>query len=59
MQEYNIKQRELPQAKCGIVGYVGNEDCGTFLYEGLLILQNRGYDSAGIAVFENGKILNG
>ena len=49
MQQYNIKTRTIPQPKCGIVGYVGNEECGTFLYEGLMILQNRGYDSAGIS----------
>jgi len=34
---------------CGIVGYVGNKTASDFLLEGLHILQNRGYDSAGIA----------
>jgi hypothetical protein len=33
---------------CGIVGVVGGaEDASNFLLEGLLILRNRGYDSAG------------
>jgi glucosamine--fructose-6-phosphate aminotransferase (isomerizing) len=34
---------------CGIVGVVGSEDASEFLLEGLTILRNRGYDSAGIA----------
>jgi glucosamine--fructose-6-phosphate aminotransferase (isomerizing) len=35
---------------CGIVGVVGgNLDAKDFLVEGLIILRNRGYDSAGIA----------
>lgn len=34
---------------CGIVGVVGSEDASGFLLEGLTILRNRGYDSAGIA----------
>jgi glucosamine--fructose-6-phosphate aminotransferase (isomerizing) len=34
---------------CGIVGIVGDEDAVGFLLEGLTILRNRGYDSAGVA----------
>lgn len=34
---------------CGIVGVVGSSDSKEFLLEGLTILRNRGYDSAGIA----------
>ena len=41
---------------CGIVGYVGPRDCTDVLVEALTKLEYRGYDSAGIAVFENGKI---
>ena len=37
---------------CGIVGYVGQRDCTDVLMQGLEKLEYRGYDSAGIAVFE-------
>lgn len=37
---------------CGIVGYVGNKSAKEILIEGLLKLEYRGYDSAGIAVIE-------
>ena len=38
---------------CGIVGYVGYRDCSDVLVSALTKLEYRGYDSAGIAVFEN------
>lgn len=41
---------------CGIVGYVGERDCTDVLLNSLSKLEYRGYDSAGIAVFENGEI---
>lgn len=41
---------------CGIVGYVGQRDCSDVLVSALTKLEYRGYDSAGIAVFENGEI---
>ena len=41
---------------CGIVGYVGNAQAAPFLLDGLSKLEYRGYDSAGIAVYEKGKI---
>ena len=41
---------------CGIVGYVGHRDAADVLVNALTRLEYRGYDSAGIAVFENGKI---
>ena len=41
---------------CGIVGYVGNRDCVDVLVSALSKLEYRGYDSAGIAVFENEQI---
>jgi len=34
---------------CGIIGVVGSDDAKVIVLEGLTILQNRGYDSAGIA----------
>ena len=39
---------------CGIVGYVGPRDCTDVLVSALTKLEYRGYDSAGIAVFEDG-----
>lgn len=36
---------------CGIVGYIGYEQATPFLLKGLEKLEYRGYDSAGIAVF--------
>ena len=41
---------------CGIVGYVGNRQASSILVEGLSKLEYRGYDSAGIAVINNGKV---
>ncbi|MBQ1333064.1 MAG: class II glutamine amidotransferase, partial [Lachnospiraceae bacterium] len=37
---------------CGIVGYTGNEAAAPILLDGLSKLEYRGYDSAGIAVFD-------
>ena len=41
---------------CGIVGYVGNKQAEPFLIDGLTKLEYRGYDSAGISVFDGEKI---
>ena len=41
---------------CGIVGYVGKRDCTDVLIDALSKLEYRGYDSAGIAVFEKNAI---
>ena len=41
---------------CGIVGYVGPRDATPIIYAGLKKLEYRGYDSAGLAVIENGHI---
>ncbi|HEX7064282.1 MAG TPA: glutamine--fructose-6-phosphate transaminase (isomerizing) [Bacillales bacterium] len=40
---------------CGIVGYIGQKDAKEILLHGLEKLEYRGYDSAGIAVVEEGK----
>ena len=42
---------------CGIVGYVGDRDCADVLVDALSKLEYRGYDSAGIAVYDGQKIL--
>lgn len=39
---------------CGITGYVGSKNAVPILLEGLLKLEYRGYDSAGIALLKNG-----
>jgi len=40
---------------CGIVGYLGNKNSKEILLSGLKELEYRGYDSAGIAVLQDGK----
>ena len=41
---------------CGIVGYTGHRPVKSILIEGLARLEYRGYDSAGIAVEQDGKL---
>jgi glucosamine--fructose-6-phosphate aminotransferase (isomerizing) len=41
---------------CGIVGYVGEKNAVPIIVEGLKRLEYRGYDSAGIAVLQDGKL---
>ena len=41
---------------CGIVGYVGREQAAPILLDGLSRLEYRGYDSAGVAVYHQGRI---
>ena len=42
---------------CGIVGYVGKKEAKPILINGLLRLEYRGYDSAGIATLENNNVI--
>lgn len=37
---------------CGIVGIIGNQDAATEAYHGLLMLQHRGQDSAGLLSYD-------
>ena len=41
---------------CGIVGYTGPNQCVQILLSGLGKLEYRGYDSAGVAVLDGGRI---
>jgi len=41
---------------CGIFGYVGPRDPVPIIMGGLKSLEYRGYDSAGIAIVEDGKL---
>ena len=41
---------------CGIVGYIGSNEAAKFLIDGLTKLEYRGYDSAGIAVYNGENI---
>jgi glutamine---fructose-6-phosphate transaminase (isomerizing) len=38
---------------CGIIGYIGTGNASTYLLEGLSILENRGYDSAGVTTYDH------
>ena len=40
---------------CGIVGYIGKEQAAPILLEGLSRLEYRGYDSAGMAVYDQNR----
>ncbi|HEX5131772.1 MAG TPA: glutamine--fructose-6-phosphate transaminase (isomerizing) [Candidatus Krumholzibacteria bacterium] len=42
---------------CGIIGYIGDNPAMPILIEGLKRLEYRGYDSAGVAIIENGDLL--
>jgi glutamine---fructose-6-phosphate transaminase (isomerizing) len=42
---------------CGIVGYIGKAAAPPILINGLRRLEYRGYDSAGLAIIEDGKII--
>lgn len=43
---------------CGIVGYIGFRDAYPILIQGLKRLEYRGYDSAGVALINNERVMN-
>ena len=46
----------LSYIMCGIIGYIGVKPANEVIFDGLTKLEYRGYDSAGIAVVDNGAI---
>ena len=41
---------------CGIVGYIGTKQAAPIILDGLSKLEYRGYDSAGMAIYDDGRI---
>ena len=41
---------------CGIIGFIGNEPAASIVLQGLQKLEYRGYDSAGLATINHGKL---
>jgi glucosamine--fructose-6-phosphate aminotransferase (isomerizing) len=50
------EKKEKKQIMCGIIGYLGPKKISTVLIDGLKRLEYRGYDSAGLAVVNKGKL---
>ncbi len=42
---------------CGIIGYVGKKNSVSYIIDGLKKLEYRGYDSAGISILQDGKLV--
>lgn len=55
MQKWWFVQKVEVKIMCGIVGYIGNEQAAPILLDGLANWEYRGYDSAGIAVYDGNK----
>ena len=54
-----LSGRNLPvrsNRRCGIVGFTGTRPAQGILIEGLSRLEYRGYDSAGVAIYQDGKL---
>jgi len=51
-----LKYFLLLKIMCGIIGFIGKTNSLPFLILGLKLLQNRGYDSAGISVMHNNSL---
>src|SRR5690606_4028677 len=53
---YLAKNRGARRNMCGIVGYIGEKRATDVILSGLHRLEYRGYDSAGVAVLQNGSL---
>jgi glucosamine--fructose-6-phosphate aminotransferase (isomerizing) len=51
-----VGEKKEEKIMCGIIGYVGSKDVVPIILDSLKKLEYRGYDSAGIAVIEEGRI---
>jgi glucosamine--fructose-6-phosphate aminotransferase (isomerizing) len=51
-----VGEKKEEKIMCGIIGYVGSKEVVPIIVDSLKKLEYRGYDSAGIAVIEEGKI---
>jgi glutamine---fructose-6-phosphate transaminase (isomerizing) len=56
MQDMGAQHSTRRRKVCGIIGYIGHEQALPILIRGLQRLEYRGYDSAGIAVLEDGNL---
>ena len=45
----------MEASMCGIVGYIGKNQAAPIVLDGLSKLEYRGYDSAGMAIFDGSK----
>ena len=50
---FSIREEKGMVIMCGIVGYIGEEQATPILLSGLQKLEYRGYDSAGVAVYND------
>jgi glucosamine--fructose-6-phosphate aminotransferase (isomerizing) len=51
-----VGEKKEEKIMCGIIGYVGSKEVVPIIVDSLKKLEYRGYDSAGIAIIEEGKI---
>ena len=49
-------ERKVGNIMCGIVGYIGKQQAAPVILDGLARLEYRGYDSAGMAVFDGATV---
>lgn len=56
MMPWNSRNWQEEVHMCGIVGYIGTAQAAPILLDGLSKLEYRGYDSAGIAIFDGSDI---